>query len=109
MAETETTQQFIDALQVLERDRDPTEIIGLSTLFRPSATFPVPSQCVHWISKPSSHGKKRRPSHTGQSMSSSAISGAPACHTSDYREGPKTNPSATGTCRLRCHQTSLGV
>ena len=27
MAEVETTRQFIDALQVLERDRDPTEMI----------------------------------------------------------------------------------
>jgi ketosteroid isomerase-like protein len=30
MAEAETTRQFIDALQVLERDRDPT---GITSLF----------------------------------------------------------------------------
>jgi limonene-1,2-epoxide hydrolase len=29
MIETKTTQLFIDALQVLERDRDPTDMIGL--------------------------------------------------------------------------------
>jgi ketosteroid isomerase-like protein len=29
MAEMETTQQFIDALQALERDRDPTEMTDL--------------------------------------------------------------------------------
>jgi ketosteroid isomerase-like protein len=31
MAEAETTRQFIDALQVLERDRDPTGITNLFT------------------------------------------------------------------------------
>jgi ketosteroid isomerase-like protein len=31
MAEAETTRQFIDALQVLERDRDPTGITSLFT------------------------------------------------------------------------------
>jgi ketosteroid isomerase-like protein len=29
MAEAETTQQFIEALQVLERDSDPTAMLGL--------------------------------------------------------------------------------
>jgi predicted ester cyclase len=29
MAEAETTQQFIEALYVLERDSDPTEMLGL--------------------------------------------------------------------------------
>src|SRR5215212_3636593 len=29
MADMGTTQQFIDALQILERDRDPTEMVGL--------------------------------------------------------------------------------
>src|SRR5215213_4120180 len=29
MSDADTTQQFINALQVLERDRDPTDLVGL--------------------------------------------------------------------------------